>query len=301
MASYKRILGGWARTDSSQGDVPAGGPLPVVGRRLESPHEPSPPHLLEGPAVERPREEAQARVENEPEDHRRQSARNPTVEVDLEAVEQLRHQARQLAVHLREKQDELDRREAEWQAQLAAFDNQRRSAQVWYLQRCRELEDRETAIPIRERELANQRELLIAAEAASVQVRQNDEAALVRKAEALEIRATALIEKESELEQQTLHAALEAAARRHAAAEVDARRQELQAEIDRLRDQEAELELRRAAVERLQNEPSRYQVELQKELNGRVESFDAREAAVVEQEENLKQAMLEWQRLRGVE
>ena len=48
----------------------------------------------------------------ESDDRPQASGSGTTVEVDLEAVEQLRNQARQLAVHLRIKQDELDRRDA---------------------------------------------------------------------------------------------------------------------------------------------------------------------------------------------
>lgn len=303
MASYKRILGGWARTDAAGAGAKSDEQLPVVGRRIDIAHaSPSEQHFEESsPAAaeanhSQPAEEPS--VDDEPR-YREEPNRGKVVQVDVEAVEQLRHQARQLAVHLREKQDELDRREAEWQSQLATFDNDRRAAQVWYVQRCRELEDREAAIPIRERELANQRELLIAAEAASVQVRQNDEAALLRKAEALEAQAADLLRREAELEQHQLDAALETAARRHAAAEVEARRAELQAEMERLRDQYAELDLRREAIERLANEPSKYQVELQQELNARETALDGREQAIVDQEENLKQATLEWQRLRA--
>jgi hypothetical protein len=303
MASYKRILGGWARTDASGAGAKSDEQLPVVGRRIDiahasPPEQPSDSSSQAAAEANHPQAAEEPKVHDEPR-YREESTRGKVVEVDVEAVEQLRHQARQLAVHLREKQDELDRREAEWQSQLATFDNDRRAAQVWYVQRCRELEDREAAIPIRERELANQRELLIAAEAASVQVRQNDEAALLRKAETLEAQAADLLRREAELEQLQLEAVLETAARRHAAAEVEARRAELQAEMERLRDQYAELEVRREAIERLANEPSKYQIELQQELNARESALDGREAAVVEQEENLKQATLEWQRLRA--
>ena len=163
------------------------------------------------------------------------SGSGTTVEVDLEAVEQLRNQARQLAVHLRAKQDELDRRDAEWQAQIAAHDNERRAAQVWYQQRCAELEDREATFPAREREWADRREQLIAAEAAAVQMRQNEEAVLARHAAALAGQSLEMARREEELQQTAIRIAVETAAQRHAAAEVEARRAEFQNEMQRLR------------------------------------------------------------------
>ena len=246
----------------------------------------------------------------ESDDRPQASGSGTTVEVDLEAVEQLRNQARQLAVHLRIKQDELDRRDAEWQAQIAAHDNERRAAQVWYQQRCADLEEREAAFPAREREWAERREQLIAAEAAAVQMRQNEEAVLARHAEALAGQSLEIARREEELQQTAIRIAVETAAQRNAAAEVEARRAELQSEMQRLRREnddlqqrreQAELELqrRRDEWERKAAEPSEFQVGYQRELNQRNEALDAREAAVVEQEGYLKQAMLEWERWRA--
>lgn len=242
------------------------------------------------------------------------AARGDVAEIgDVDDGELLRNQARRLALHLREKQEELDRREAEWQVQLARHDNERRAAQVWHRRRLDELAEREAdfqmreesyrlreaAYAAREEELAAEAERLREGEAGAAMLLEQDRALLAAERAELEARCEKVRAREEELERLNMEAALETAARRHAAAEVEARRAELQGEIETLRTRYEEMESRREELEKLANEPSRFQLDLQIALNEREATLDVREAAIVEQETTLKHAMLEWERLRA--
>lgn len=70
----------------------------------------------------------------------------------IEAI-QLQAQAEQLAEHLRQRQDELDRRTAQHHAQLAEFDQEVRNARLWLSEQRQELVEREAALVARQREL----------------------------------------------------------------------------------------------------------------------------------------------------
>ena len=82
----------------------------------------------------------------------------------LELLSQMRTQGRQLAQLLHQRQQDLDRREAQQHAHAAELDNQRRAAQVWLSARHHELAEREQQISAREREAADATSRLSAAE-----------------------------------------------------------------------------------------------------------------------------------------
>src|SRR6185312_1997419 len=59
------------------------------------------------------------------------------------AAAQLQAQAEQLAGHLRLRQEELDRREAQLNSRCAEFDQELRSARLWFAERQQDLRDGE--------------------------------------------------------------------------------------------------------------------------------------------------------------
>ena len=70
--------------------------------------------------------------------------------VRVEGVVQLQAQADELAAHLRQRQQELDRREAQLHARLAAFEQEVRDARLWLAERNDQLNDRERKLQARE-------------------------------------------------------------------------------------------------------------------------------------------------------
>ena len=71
--------------------------------------------------------------------------------VRADGAVQLQSQADQLAAHLRQRQQELDRREAQLNARLAGFEQEVRDARLWLAQRNDELNEREARLEAREK------------------------------------------------------------------------------------------------------------------------------------------------------
>lgn len=173
--------------------------------------------------------------------------------IDAEAVELLRNQARQLAVHLRAKQEELDRREAEWQAQLALFDHDRRSTKAWLAERRLELADRESDLLKREEEIEARYVKLTETQAAAAEMWNEVDATHQARDEALQLIASETDRRDREFEERATQLAMEAgaamAAQRAAMAEVEARRKELHAESAALRRERDEINTARASLD----------------------------------------------------
>lgn len=246
-------------------------------------------------------------------------------EFDPTAMETLRNQARQLSLLLSERQEALDRREAEWQRQLARHETEVRSTRLWFDQRQAELDERETGLASREEEL----------EARFTQQRDATSALEVLRAEhesAVAARTAELDAREAELEERATRYAMEAAAQQGVVKELDARREELRTELAEIRRvQEANLlELERAQenlalqretaqtelqrereqtfaalqserdeIEQLRNTPSEYQRRMQEELDEREATLDRRETESVTIELRVRQALIEVERLQG--
>ncbi len=107
-----------------------------------------------------------------------------STDANVPAVEMLAHmraQGRQLAQLLQERQQELDRREAQQHAQAAELENQMRAARVWLSARHQELSDREERAAAREREVADAGSRLSAAETYHDAARRDAEAELARR------------------------------------------------------------------------------------------------------------------------
>lgn len=81
---------------------------------------------------------------------------------DLSA--QLRLQAEQLASELQRRRDELDRRESRLNARDAAQDNEARGLRMWLVERQQELDEHETVLKRRERDVEDRCSQIIAAE-----------------------------------------------------------------------------------------------------------------------------------------
>lgn len=73
--------------------------------------------------------------------------------VRVEGAVQLQTQAEQLAAHLKQRQEDIDRREGQLHTRLAEFEQEVREARVWLGQRTDELNHREEQLNAREREL----------------------------------------------------------------------------------------------------------------------------------------------------
>lgn len=246
-------------------------------------------------------------------------------EFDPSALETLRNQARQLSLLLSERQEALDRREAEWQRQLAGHETEIRSTRLWFDQRQAELDERETGLSAREQELetrfTQQRD---AASALEVLRAEHEAAAAMRTAE--------LDSRETELEERAAQIAMEAGAQRGVVQELDLRREELRreltenrrvqeenltelqqahqelqqeressyAELQRERDTTAAtLQAERDEIERLRNTPSEYQLRMQAELDERETTLDRRETESVTIELRVRQALIEVERMQA--
>lgn len=211
---------------------------------------------------------------------------------DPAAVETLRNQARQLSVLLRERQEALDRREAEWQGQLARHENETRAARLWLDERQTALDEREAGCTTREQEIEIRFAQLCAAKEALALLRTEQETTLKTRAEELTLR-------ETEVEELALKTAVESAAQHGAWQEVEARRIELQREIDAVRRENELLERRRTDIESILNKPSEFQVRMQAELDERELGLDRRETDLVSRELQVRQALIDAERLQA--
>lgn len=244
---------------------------------------------------------------------------------DPSALDTLRNQARQLSLLLSERQEALDRREAEWQRQLAHHETEIRSTRLWFDQRQAELDEREAGLAAREQEL----------ETRFTQQRDTASALEVLRAEhetAVATRTAELDARETELEERATQYAMEAAAQRGVVQELDSRREELRRELVEIRQvqeanlselQQAHEELQRTRessyaelqheretttaalqaerdeIERLRNAPSEYQLRMQAELDERETNLDRRETESVTIELRVRQALIEVERMQA--
>lgn len=211
---------------------------------------------------------------------------------DPAAIETLRNQARQLSVLLRERQEALDRREAEWQGQLARHESETRAARLWLDEQQSSLTEREAGCAAREQELETRFAQLCAAEEALALLRTEQETTLRARAEELTLR-------ETEVEDLSLKTAVESAAQRGAWQEVEARRTELQREIDAVRRENELMERRRTDIESILNKPSEFQVRMQTELDEREQDLECRETDLVSRELQVRQALVDAERLQA--
>ncbi len=284
-----------SKASESQGSRP-------TGRFLSTDTRIDPPHVFAGSEAE-----ARPGAKTPPTDARAEVAESPppagTDGVDLETVEALRNQARQLAVLLAARQEDLDRRDAQWQTDVARFENERRTSRLWFESRRGELDEHDAAVAARAQEIDERFVRLRDAEAAVEKLHSEAAAALATREEAVRRR-------EAELEHRATVAGLDEAAHRNAVAEFADRSARREAEIELRRaeflEERAVLQTEREAhaarqadCERLAALPSAYQEKLQKALDEREAELDRREQAVAEQESRLRQSLVEWERLSG--
>jgi chromosome segregation ATPase len=147
----------------------------------------------------------------------------------LAMVQQLRLQAQQLSEHLGRQQADLDRREAEIQAQAARLEQQERNNRLWLKCQHEELADRDAALKSREDELQQR--------AAHVEQLEENIAAIRRTGEEeLEVRRAALDRRETALrkvDEQTRERLLEVQAAASALRDAGAAHEELLSDLDR--------------------------------------------------------------------
>lgn len=277
-----------------------------------------PPH-----AIGKPHDDAQAAEGVSSESPLLEVAEND--EFDPTAMEALRNQARQLSLLLSERQEALDRREAEWQRQLARHETEVRGTRLWFDQRQAELDERESGLAAREEELETRFTQQRDATSALEVLRSEHEATVATRTAELDAR-------EAELEERAAQIAMEAAAQRGVVKELDARREELRVELAEIRrvqednlielqraqdelaaqrettlaelqherdDAAAVLQAERDELERLRNTPSEYQVRMQEELDEREANLDRRETESVTIELRVRQALIEVERLQA--
>ncbi len=105
------------------------------------------------------------------------------------AVERAQKQAEQLANHLRSRLKELDHREAQLNARIAAYENDMRTARLWLSERQAELDAQAEQLRVREKELSERLDRLAAATAeAEKEVQTARQASKAAEAAAAELR-----------------------------------------------------------------------------------------------------------------
>jgi hypothetical protein len=242
------------------------------------------------------------------------SADNPAPIWTEDLLARLRVQGRQLADRLRERQSDLDRREANSHARSAELENEVRSARLWLIEREQELAERESR-------LADAMSRLSAAEAYQESARRELAAESDRREEGLARREQALATATARHERQ--NAALADAQR-----EIESRRQrehqtlvEERQQLDRHRQttlqgirlalvgveqrraaieqQAAELENQRKAVAAAAQLPSEAQRQHARDLQTIADRLAAREAALDESESLLHWAEVERDAMRS--
>lgn len=152
-----------------------------------------------------------------------EAAPNPAFLEDPEDAEreQLIKHARQLATHLRGRQQELDRREARLNAQTAELESGMRQARMWLGERQQELELREQELARRESTLSERTSEVAAAQSYLQSARQELEGELNARERELSRREAELTEKQQLVRQQ-------AEAQQQALLELDAERERLE-------------------------------------------------------------------------
>lgn len=217
------------------------------------------PESGRGPLVDSRIDPPHTAVANAP--HRPEDVRGPieaaAEEPSADALELVRAQVQQLAGHLRSQQHELDRRDAQFNARLAQFDNFERSQRLSHDERRREQDEREQELHTRQAELHEQRSQLSAAESFLDASRQEQELRFVQHEQQLAQRQSQLDAVAQRLVQQKAaqQKATERfrAARRRADREERRQRQQIdvrrQASLELVRLLLQGVEQRRAAVE----------------------------------------------------
>ncbi len=171
--------------------------------------------------------------------------------------QRLETQAEQLAAFLRQRQQELDRRDARYNAQVAEIENEARAARLWVAERHHELDERREALDERERALAARGAQLAEAEDQARQFADQRQKQLAEReieldrrarqldaaAQRTQLQSAALEEAQSSLVQQRERQENQLAAERQ---RVDARRA---ASLELVRQLHAGLERRQAAME----------------------------------------------------
>jgi hypothetical protein len=201
------------------------------------------------------------------------------VDASIEAMAQLRLQARQLAQLLRSRQDELDHREAKLNSQLATYESQLRAARIWFDGRQQESDARIAELTELQQTHA-EREAELARRAADLQQIEESldrrelelqdrcdrcAAELSQRERALKQAEDAVRRREAELQQQSGHRDAKLSECEQTIRHAEERLRLREAE---LLQQDAELQHRRLAVEALQAE-----------LREQAEALEARIAA----------------------
>jgi hypothetical protein len=106
----------------------AGSALPISGTRVDAAHSLGDALVSGPPLADLPVAEAIVEI------------------IHVEGAVQLQSQADQLAAHLRQRQQEIDRREAQLNARLADFEKEVREARVWLAERNEALNEREARL-----------------------------------------------------------------------------------------------------------------------------------------------------------
>ncbi len=123
-------------------------------------------------------------------------------QLTLDLLPRLRLQGRQLAQLLSEREQDLDRREAQQHAQVADLDNQMRAARLWLVERQEELAQHAANLAERERSVT-EAEMRIAAAASHVEdLRRQSEQGLGRREEAASQRDGELVRLAARLNEQ---------------------------------------------------------------------------------------------------
>ena len=174
---------------------------------------------------------------------------------DESAAEQIRLQADQLASHLRDRQKELDYREAELNSRIARFESEARASRLW-------LDERETDLASRGEDLAKQRQEL----AARSETLTKTEREVARQQQEVERRLARL-------------AAAEAAQQKHASAPTTRQEEELRCLAETLATRKKQIEEAEARLTEAQAETQK----LHEQLAGQRQTFVEETTAMREQ------------------
>ncbi len=134
-------------------------------------------------------------------------------------AEQLQLQAEQLAARLGAQQDQIDRREADLNAQLAKHEHDARSSRLWLRERQQEFADREAQLAQREQAIAAKEEELLRADREQAESRERAKSEQRRQSEGFAAQQRELDERQRAFERQETENAAIAAAQARTSAE----------------------------------------------------------------------------------
>jgi hypothetical protein len=134
-------------------------------------------------------------------------------------AEQLQLQAEQLAARLGAQQEQIDRREADLNAQLAKQEHDARSSRLWLRERQQEFAEREAELARREQAIAAKEEELARADREQAEGRERAKSEQRRQSEAFAAAQRELDERQRALERQETENAAVAAAQARTSAE----------------------------------------------------------------------------------